>query len=413
MRALTTSVVLTFAAFGALAAEPMLDIKSKEFQDAMDKAMQSCSPAPVSGFSASQLGTSKFFSEVVCTVSPWPGQCIDGKSDGPGQVQKLCNSRLRMDDQLPTTSTNLTISTGTMVRGKFAGLVETFNEFSPLTAGQPPIRFKFYRFAEGTPPDMFAKMPDGNYQPVLGPSGTPAPKPAVAAAEMERLSTGLIADARALASGGKVAPRNVAIKALEDLLPGGKIEMAPNRQIPDAKSRSLAVVLSSNTIKDSERYKAMLRSMKAEARSIPEVRDAFGVKVTASERIRYLERVEPPAVLEGIFLSLAKSFRTVAPVDDLGAAKAMNADYSVVLDVAFPSATTPFLCELHFVDSQLRLVGSVQCAGNQHFAKLFGRWKDPGLSRYSLGEGLEAPPDVMLARHLTTSVDSSLKQVVP
>lgn len=412
MRACISLAVACLAALPAFADEPALDMRGKAFQEASEKAMASCAPAVVTGVMADQYGDFKSVTRMVCKTT-WSGGCADGKADGPGESRNTCESTMRASSGV-TTSTYLTLIRGTMVRGKLAGLYRTTSETGGFSGG-PPIRTDFYRFADGHPPDLYVKDSQGNYQPALDPMGKPAPKPAVTVAEMDRMSGELIADARKRAEGGTIAPRTASMAALDDLLPGGRVQHAEDRKIRAPAQKSLAVVISSGTIKDSERYKSMLRTMRAEARGMPALRHEVWGTLTAADRVRFLEKIEPPAVLEGLFLGLAKAFRVATPAEDLAAARAMNADYSVLVDVVFPSPTSPLTCDLHFLDKQLRLVGSVQCGtGARHLSEQFRQWHSPELHRVTLGFTGEAgtPPTVDVARPMSVWVGAILKNIV-
>lgn len=374
-------IAIAFALPALAHAQTIYDTSGKpeEFERAHKEMLGTCSSeGTLTGRSVSEVMGTRIVVESIHKKTSWTGGCVDGKADGEGIV--------RFTSEIVSTSGGVAAGSqsssesfeGTMVRGKFVGLIHIKRQ---TLVGQ----FDFYAFSEGAMPGNFSKLSDGRFQQLIGRKPMPGKEP-VAEAEFTELSRRLIAAERAKAgtAAGKADQPVLSVKALEDLLPGGKIVIAADRRIKEPKTKAVAIVMSAPTQNEIARYTAYLGAMQAAVKSLPEVKDASGVVLTRDERMRFLTGIAAPKLVEQALIPFASTFKSVTVVADLAEFQDKKLDHAFILDLTFPSESSPSRGEIHLLDSKLRYMGSFT-SYIPFYQTPFEKWRDPTLNRFQLG----------------------------
>lgn len=298
--------------------------------EAESRAMEQCGttrivvPLPKA---VSQVGRKVTEGTADTTVSiEWSGACVDGKRDGEG----VLNWIEEKTDEPIRTIVNWR-SEGRFVKGQRLGLWCTTRQFRLTREGT--------QYSEGGESGCsilaghakpltgsFQKQTDGSWMEYVlhSPTGT-----TLAAGTLEAHSAKVLADA----AGGKTDLKVglvVQSQSLDDLVPGSKIMLAPSTApMPSTapimlKDKRVAIVLSSGTIKELERFRRERQAL---------ITASSGLTGDAAEaRARFIATSSPDRLLVNVAKTLRNHAGTVRPDDDLVNLKKGQFDYALVID---------------------------------------------------------------------------------
>lgn len=251
----------------------------------------------------------------------WTGGCAGGKRDGRGVLT------IRTQDSIGTVSTEQL--EGAFIKGRQLGLW-CITRYELSINGQP------YRtlnptfdltgcvvHAPGAPKDKFRKLVDGRWK-MFAHDGAPVePQVFLAAGTLETLS----ANALAGATGATVAKTKVVAQSqtLDGLVRGAKIELQSSPTPILLKGKRVAVVLSSQTIAELERFKR-------ERQALIDASVGIQGKEAQAARARFIAASNPDRLLTIVAKALRKHARDVQPLDDLASLKESGFDYALVVD---------------------------------------------------------------------------------
>ena len=267
---------------------------------------------------------------ITYVITGWTGGCVDGKRDGHG----VFSTRNDWVDNQPRTLagglstdaswTTTEVAEGTFVRGERLGLWCT-TEFSTQDANgnvtQHPLGCRL--IVKGTLSGLYRKEADGRWR-VLNGYGVPITPPSyVDAGVLEEQSDRLIADRRA---GRASAPVQVTstTQAFDDLVAGGRLTPALGSEPIDLRSKRVAIVLSSRTLKEFDRFRAMRQQL-------------IDATAAATTRFRadFVASSDPARVLAAIAAGVRPNVRSMVAADDLSVLAEGKADYVLLVDWRF------------------------------------------------------------------------------
>lgn len=177
-----------------------------------------------------------------------------------------------------------------------------------LIAGSQPV----------TP--QYIKQPDGRWQEYV--QGAPGAS-FLAAGELEAQSAKLLANA---AAGKTNLKPQVAMQSrdLDDLVRGSKIGLALATAPIPLKDKRIAIVLSSQTISEFERFKR-------ERRALIDASAGLGGEA-AAQRAKFIQASNPDRLLVNILKVVQRHAKDAQPVDNLAGLKEAGFDYALVVD---------------------------------------------------------------------------------
>ncbi len=255
--------------------------------------------------------------EMVITVS-WTGGCADGKRDGVG-VLNLRDQR-SFDSGVSVKTEQLE---GAFIQGRQIGLwCTTQYQFSIDGVPRRELDYTGCRvYAPGAPAGQFRKLADGRWQRIN--NGVSVEPPVfLAAGTLETLS----AEALAGATGATVAKTKVVMQsqALDGLVRGAKIELQSSAAPISLKGKRVAVVLSSQTIAELERFKRERQALISASASIEG-------KNAQNYRARFIAASNPDRLLAIVAKAVLKHAREVLPADDFADLQKGGFDYALVV----------------------------------------------------------------------------------
>lgn len=137
------------------------------------------------------------------------------------------------------------------------------------------------------------------------------------------LAPGTLENFSSLAIAGKTSKVFIHSPVLDDLLQGGKTEWL-NAQTKDIYEKRVAVILSSQTISELDRFK---RERQALIDSSASIQDA-GIQKARKE---FIAASNPDLLLTNVVKVLRNSAKEVVPVDDLASFKKGRYDYALIV----------------------------------------------------------------------------------
>lgn len=315
---LTGTVVATTLASAAESYTDIVMRAGKLTREAEARAMEQCSTSRI----VVQVPHMDFGTNIVKTVDrtvsiQWTGSCVNGKREGEGVL--TWSQELDYGDSRDVVTN---IAEGRFVKGQRLGLwCETMKwgkgEISGchVLGGHTKLLTKLYN-----------KQPDGSwllYTDSLTGIGATRTGMSLAPGTLEAQGTRVLADA---AAGKKDLKVEVAgqSKSLNDLVRGSKIALAPSFEPIPLKNQRVAVVLSSNMIKEMERFKRERQAL---------ITSSAGLTGTAAQyRAQFIAASNPDRLLTNIAKTLGKHAKSVQAADDLVGLKQGAYDYALIVD---------------------------------------------------------------------------------
>ena len=263
------------------------------------------------------------------SLTGWTGACVDGKRDGAGVLSERWEtidhapgadgdqSGFRWRDQMVT-----------FVGGGINGLICTLKSGSggPKPSFVEPLNC----WLAGGENDIgrFQKEADGRWkwQGVSYLGKAVKPDTYLPAGTLERESERIIS---AKNSGQPLGRTNVAVIVPDfgDIVGGGQLTLALLAKRPDLRNKRLAVVISSRTASELERFARMRQEM-IDATS--KVKKKF-----ANDREDFISGSDPKRVLAAVVAAIRSGAINVTPADDLSVLANHQADYVLLLDWRF------------------------------------------------------------------------------
>lgn len=270
--------------------------------------------------------------ETIVTIE-WSGACVDGKRDGEGILTWTqtteTNTRINQKINVEHKSVNTRRSEGRFVNGQRLGLWCTTRNLQTTSKTQdftyPPREFVNSGCAVLAAHDKpltpeYRKQADGRWQEFFDRSPTDS---FLAAGTLEAQSAKVLADAAA----GKAIQRTELVvqnRILDELVRGSKIVLAPSSATLGLKDKRVAIVLSSGTISELQRFKRERDAL---------ISASSGLTGPAAEqRARFIAASHPDRLLINVAKTLRKYVKTVQAADDLVGLKKGNFDYALILD---------------------------------------------------------------------------------
>lgn len=288
--------------------------------DAVMRAMEQCSttrlvaPLPFYDYSKRQERTLDGF----VSIDGWSGGCVDGKRDGDG----VLSWHTKEGNEMTRTRT----AEGRFVKGQRIGMW-CITKYEFAINGNPypqeaPLAGLGCSFLDGHSESgpLYIKQPDGRWQEYV--HGVPGAS-FLASGELEAKSAKLLADA---AAGKTDLKAHVVIQShdLDDLVRGSKIRMAPSEVPIPLKDKRVAIVLSSQTVSELERFKRERQSL---------IDASVGLRgEAAAERDKFIQASNPDRLLANILKVVKRHTKDAQPADDLAGMREGGFDYALVVD---------------------------------------------------------------------------------
>lgn len=287
--------------------------------EAIARAQQECSTTrAVFGYPDPSTAGTK---EAVLSLE-WTGGCAAGKRDGSGvlswSVEKDLGQSVR--------SVSAWKSEGRFVNGERLGMwCTTYNM-------QVKVKDRLATNVADSGCSVLAghlkpltgnyrKQGDGSWR-LHAVDGSPTDS-TLAAGALEAQSAKVLADAAAGKSDLKVQV-TVQSQSLDDLVRGSKIVLAPSAAPVSLKGKRIAIVLSSQTVSEIDRFKRERQAL---------IDASAGLRgEAAEERAKFIQVSNPDRLLVNILKVVQKHAQSAQPVDDLAALKEGGFDYALVVD---------------------------------------------------------------------------------
>lgn len=339
MRACSALTVIGLALTGSVAAQApggqeaslaVLLRANTLLREAESRAMEQCDtsrlvvPLPVFDYSNRQ---ERVLDGVISSIT-WSGGCVDGKREGPGVLNWRYEKPMRFQPERPLNEQAKTTFTktaeGSFVKGRRLGLWCITKAQVTFSNGEstPSSDLGCYLISgEGKPvTPQYVKQPDGSWQEsVLGSPGAST----LAAGTLEAQSAKMLADA----SAGKTDSKAKVVmesRDLDDLVRGSKIALALSQTPIPLKGKRVALVLSSQTVGELERFKREREAL---------IAASAGLRgEAAAERARFIRASNPDRLLINVLKVVRTHAGQVQPADDLSGLTDGGFDYALVVD---------------------------------------------------------------------------------
>lgn len=284
--------------------------------NAEEKALSECSTSQVE------------FVETKGTLSiDWTGRCVDGKREGQGILSWKTDRTYEIHYEANKARPFEVVYTkgqafeqkaeGRFVKGQRVG----------LWCGTSKTTGESYKYEEGCVilaghgkplTGIFRKQPDGVWQEYVGGNKTDV---RLAAGSLESYSDSVIDDVLA---NRPIRQRALVVQSqiLVDLVRGSKIVFTPSTTPVSLKNKRVAVVLSSDTAMELERFSREREALIAATSKLEN--DEW--------RSKFIAYSNPADMLVGIKKVLGNHAKSVQPVDDLTGLKKGSFDYAFILD---------------------------------------------------------------------------------
>lgn len=288
--------------------------------EAVARAQQECSTTrTLFGYPDLSTGMTK---EAVLSLE-WSGGCVAGKRDGPGV---LSWSVEKNDLEQSVSSLSAWKSEGRFVNGERLGMwCMTYNmqiKIKDRLATNVAVSGCSVLAGHLKPlTGNYRKQADGSWR-LHAVDGSPTDS-TLAAGALEAQSAKVLADAAAGKSDLKVQV-TVQSQSLDDLVRGSKIVLAPSAAPVSLKDKRVAIVLSSQTVSEIDRFKRERQAL---------IDASAGLRgKAAEERAKFIQASNPDRLLVNILKVVQRHAQAAQPVDDLAALRDGGFDYALVVD---------------------------------------------------------------------------------
>lgn len=260
--------------------------------------------------------------QATVSITGWTGGCVDGKRDGAGTL----TFSVARDSSEFSSVANWKVD-ARFVRGELRGLY-CILEFESVSQGRSrKLDITGCSLVTGEPvrgpQASYRKAADGRWQ-LWGSRGPAMPEVYLPAGALEAESEKLIAAAKA----GKApvaATVTMESRALDDLVPGARIALAPTPGAVSLEGKRVALVLSSRSLDEMERFKRERQALIDQTRSL--TGDA------AKARARFIEASNPNRLVTNLAKVVGRKAKQVVDAEDLsGLGQAY--DYALVVEWA-------------------------------------------------------------------------------
>lgn len=304
-------------------------------REAESQAMEQCSTTRVVVPLPNLNSVTKAERTVQTIVSiEWSGACVDGKRDGDGVLtwteEQTRNTSIDQATNLESRSIITLKSEGRFVNGQRLGLWCMTRKSRLASKTQnftyPPSEF------EDSGCSVFAgnvKQITGNYRKQRDGSWMQygfgsASGSSLAPGTLEAQSAKVLADATAGKTDLKIPELVVENRALDDLVRGSKIVFAPSAAPISLQGKRVAVLLSSRTLSDLERFKREREAL---------ITASGGLTGDAAKyRSEFIAASNPDRPLTNVAKTVRKYAKTVLPADDLVGLQKGAFDYALIID---------------------------------------------------------------------------------
>ncbi len=264
----------------------------------------------------------------------WTGGCVAGKRDGDGVLtwteEEVTNTRIDQTSNLEIRNVYTTRSEGRFVNGQRLGLwCMTYRNQTIAKGGGSDIApaersdsgCSVFAGHTNNLTGNYRKQPDGSWHKYdeLGSTGL-----SLAAGALEAQSAKVLANAAAGKTDLKIPELIVQNRALDDLVRGSKIVLALSAAPISLKDKRVAIVLSSQTVSELERFKRERQAL---------IDASAGLRgEAATERAKFIQYSNPDRLLVNILKVVQKHVKSAQPADDLVELQKGGFDYALVVD---------------------------------------------------------------------------------
>jgi hypothetical protein len=261
--------------------------------------------------------------EVVVSVTSWTGGCAEGKRDGSGVIEWTVDRRLPSSQSSARNKAEGRFVKGTQLglwcildlEVTVAGTARKISSTGCYMVTGEPLR---------APPALYRKQPDGRWQ-LWAHNGPASPAVYLPAGSMETQSEKMIAAAMAGTAPAVATPAlAMESQALNELVRGSKIDFVPTAGSVALKDKRIAVVLSSSTEDELERFKREREALIAATRNVS--------GEAAQHRARFIQMSNPERLMTNIFKMLRTVARDAQEANDLSVLDKGGVDYVLVID---------------------------------------------------------------------------------
>ena len=263
----------------------------------------------------------------------WSGACVDGRRDGDGVLtwieEETTNTRINETTSLEIRSLSTWRSEGRFVKGRRLGLWCMTSKFLVKSKSEdftyPPYESEsggcsVFAGHDRQLTDNYRKQSDGSWMNYLaGMAGGSSLAPGT----LEAQSAKVLADA---AAGKTVQAPELVVqnRTFDDLVRGSKIVLAPSAAPIPLKDKRVAIILSSRTISELERFKREREAL---------ISASSGLTGDAAKyRSEFIAASRPDRPLINLAKIVRKHARTVLPADDLVGLQKGEFDYALIVD---------------------------------------------------------------------------------
>lgn len=245
----------------------------------------------------------------------WSGGCVDGKRDGDGVLTSI-------HEVAESGAFRLTKrAEGRFVKGRLLGLwCETRMWESKVEKGASNGCVVLAGLSSRLT-KLYQKQPDGSWAETDG--NKMLTGVTLAPGTLEAQGARVLADAAAGKTDLKVDVAGQSA-VLADLVRGSRISLAPVKGPLALKDKRIAVVLSSGTLNELERFRRERDALLAASSRL--------TKKAAQERARFLAASNPDRLLVTVAKTVRKHAKTVEAADDLVGLKQGRFDYALIFD---------------------------------------------------------------------------------
>lgn len=252
----------------------------------------------------------------VATSIEWSGACVEGKRDGEGVLIWTENR-----EQFGARVVRKRQAQGRLVKGKRLGIwcQTDYMQVNGRDAA-PDSGCSVFAGHDRPLTGNFRKQEDGIWQEISNrkPTGS-----TLKAGSLESMSAQVLAEADTTKPSAVVgvAGQNA---ALDDLVRGSRIIIAPSAAPIALRDKRVALVLSSNTLKELERYRRERQKL---------IDASSGLSGNAAKfRNEFIFASSPERLLAGLLKAVQREVKLAEPADDLTGLQKGKYDYAFVFD---------------------------------------------------------------------------------
>jgi len=285
---------------------------------------------------------------MVFEVKTWTGGCVAGKREGQGVI--VTREDITQDYPEAIRKTTLVKAERHYVRGKQQGLscvlVNTYFHNDEPAWSNRGLGCQIWAGENSSA--FYRKLPDGRWEETAGDNVPRTLSVLLAAGTLEAESDRIVAEAEAGKTDIAMRQFTVTSDVLDGLIAGMTIRPAENKEPVSLKGKRVALILSSNSIKELERFSKERQSLidasahigQAGAKSAQQKSGADAAtdaltgisNAEQRERARFIDASRPELLLQGIADALRRDAGKVVAVDDLTGLSRGEFDYALVVD---------------------------------------------------------------------------------